>query len=137
MARRFFFVSAGLLCLALTYHLGARSATAQGAALEAVQVETSEGGSAVVGRQLYILVGGSGFPAGPPIPGTARVTACCRNRVVLDNGETWLLANGSEWRLDGVFPAGATPAVQESFGSLKARYHYEREPQGVKPSTGR
>jgi hypothetical protein len=29
IAKRFFYVSAGLLCLALAYHLGARSATAQ------------------------------------------------------------------------------------------------------------
>jgi hypothetical protein len=29
MARKFFYVCAGLLCLALAYHLGARSATAQ------------------------------------------------------------------------------------------------------------
>ena len=29
MARRLFFVCAGILCLALAYHLGARNATAQ------------------------------------------------------------------------------------------------------------
>ena len=29
LAKRFFYVCAGLLCLALAYHLGARSATAQ------------------------------------------------------------------------------------------------------------
>lgn len=29
MAKRFFFVSAGILCLALAYHFGAESATAQ------------------------------------------------------------------------------------------------------------
>jgi len=29
VAKRFFYVCAGILCLALAYHLGARSATAQ------------------------------------------------------------------------------------------------------------
>ena len=29
MAKRFFYICAGLLCLALAYHLGARNATAQ------------------------------------------------------------------------------------------------------------
>ena len=30
MAKRFFYVCAGILCLAFAYHLGARNATAQG-----------------------------------------------------------------------------------------------------------
>ena len=32
MAKRFFFVCAGILCLAFAYHLGATNATAQGGA---------------------------------------------------------------------------------------------------------
>jgi hypothetical protein len=39
-ARSFFYVCAGLLCLALAYHLGARGATAEGAAAPEIAILT-------------------------------------------------------------------------------------------------
>ncbi|HEY3216222.1 MAG TPA: hypothetical protein VGK93_06980 [Candidatus Eisenbacteria bacterium] len=50
-AKRFFYVCAGLLCLALAYHLGARSATAQATK---TQIATATGGSSC----LVILANG-------------------------------------------------------------------------------
>jgi hypothetical protein len=42
VARKFFYVCAGLLCLALAYHFGARSATAQGGAPADIATGTYE-----------------------------------------------------------------------------------------------
>jgi len=47
LAKRFFYVCAGLLCLSLAYHLGARSATAQAGA--------SVSGFATWNGVLYVL----------------------------------------------------------------------------------
>lgn len=41
MAKRFFYVCAGLFLLALSYHLGARSATAQAPSNSVVGIETA------------------------------------------------------------------------------------------------
>jgi hypothetical protein len=93
MARKFFYVCAGLFLLTLTYHLGARSATAQA----------------------------PGNPIVAVIPGT-----CPENTsvVVTANGDLWG-ANycASSWtHIGNVFSGGPTPAKQETWGGLKARY---------------
>ena len=44
MAKRFFFVCAGILCLAFAYHLGARNATAQGQAAGNIKLVEAWGG---------------------------------------------------------------------------------------------
>jgi hypothetical protein len=73
MAKRFFYVCAGLFLLALHYHVGARSATAQvgsvlagyataGPSAQHHYVVTSTGG--VWYRNTF--GSGSTFPAGPP-----------------------------------------------------------------------
>jgi hypothetical protein len=43
LAKRFFFVSAGILCLALAYHLGAASARAQAPGNSAVGIAAFQG----------------------------------------------------------------------------------------------
>lgn len=48
MAKRFFFICAGILCLALAYHLGASNATAQGGAKGQIRFVESRGPHVVV-----------------------------------------------------------------------------------------
>jgi hypothetical protein len=108
MAKRFFYVCAGLLCLALVYHLGARTATAQAPGNADVAMTQNGGDHTVVTENGDVYTATSGALDAPWVP----------------------RAN--------VFSGGPTPTTtQESFGSLKARYRGEREPQGVKPSTNR
>jgi hypothetical protein len=107
-SRTFLNVSLGILALALAYHFGAQTAMAQAT------------GNPIAG---FSVGASSGFFA-----------------VVTSDGTVY--ANGgftdTPFRVVGQVFGGPTPTTtQESFGSLKARYRGEREPQGVKPSTGR
>jgi hypothetical protein len=139
-ARAFFFVCAGLLCLALSYHFGARSAGAQSAgSMEGANFAPPVQGvtpywivSFVVNRVLYTsylnpLTNQWQIPALPAftVPGTAPVAAT--------NGEAGyvLLANGDVYmgtQYGGNLLGGApTPAQSISIGQLKAKY---ATPQG-------
>ena len=61
-AKKFFYVCAGLFLLALTYHLGARSALAQSSTVECAEVETDTF-AATAGRIVYAAGDqGSGTP---------------------------------------------------------------------------
>ena len=58
MAKRFFYVCAGLLCLAFAYHLGATRATAQGAATGQIKFVDARGPHVVVVSEsddIYVL----------------------------------------------------------------------------------
>jgi hypothetical protein len=146
MAKRFFYVCAGLLCLALSYHLGARNATAQGGLLEVGAVddvgdETYITGAA--GRTVYWFDANNNRTEGqalPPVPGTSPVlaTGATGNHVVLENGDIYSRDFGapSGWVFRGNLVGSPTPAASESMGSLKARYRGPVD-QGVKPSTNR
>jgi hypothetical protein len=94
MARKFFFVCAGLLCLAIAYHPGATSATAQapGNPVATGFFNGSAGGGVVVTTN-----------------GDVYVTP------VANNFANWVLTGN-------VFAGGPTPAKAESFGSVKVRY---------------
>ena len=48
MAKRFFYICAGILCLALAYHLGATNATAQSGARGQIRFVESRGAYVVV-----------------------------------------------------------------------------------------
>jgi hypothetical protein len=91
MGRKFFYVCTGILMLALSYHFGAQSASAQSSANPVVAL-------------------------GP------------HDEAVCANGDVYvpsILGVGSAVyvRSGNVFASpGPTPAQQESFGSLKARY---------------
>ena len=96
MAKRFFYVCTGLLCLALAYHLGARSATAQA-------------GSAVSGMAVAnVGCGAEVFVLAPNGDVFRRPYSCG----VL-TGSTGLVGN---------FWGGATPARLQTWGSVKAKY---------------
>jgi hypothetical protein len=114
-SRTFLNVSLGIFALALAFHLGARSVTAQ-------SVGTIAGFSSVSGSHCsgtFHIITESG-----DVYGRDMVGGLCGNSIgpLSYVGNFW--AGG-----------GPTPATQESWGSLKVRYRGAREPQGVKPST--
>jgi len=131
-ARAFFFVCAGLLCLALAYHLGAKSATADvGSSVECIAVD--EGTAfAIINRRLWFvpnpLIGGGGlqlYPGGAgTIPGAAPVVAVGNGAVILADGSVYNLSlDDSRWTYMGAFPSIPTPAVsQPTWGQVKAKY---------------
>ena len=126
MARKFFYVCAGIFLLALAYHLGAQSARAQGQVLEGPSASAF---TASINRVLWYVTSDGTHPVTPPIPGTSPVVATDggpnTGQVVLANGDCyWKPANGTDWVLYGNLLAGSgpTPAKQGSWGQLKAKY---------------
>ena len=93
-SRTFLHVSLGILALAVAYHLGARSATAQAPGNSVVGI-CPESGS---GWILAITANGDTYRAGPAPTRTY------------------------SWERVGSVFGGPTPAQQESFGAVKARY---------------
>jgi len=93
MARKFFLVCAGMFLLALSYHLGAGTATAQAPS-----------------NSIVAVIGTPGFE-------TCAFTA---NGDVFSsdnprNTETWRLVNN-------IFAGAPVPTMHESWGQVKARY---------------
>jgi hypothetical protein len=93
VAKRFFYVCAGLLCLAVAYHLGARGAGAQ-----------------VVSGNPVVAV-----TSGCPNYSTVVVTANGDLWGASYCSETWT-------HVGNVFGGGPIPVKPETFGRLKARY---------------
>jgi hypothetical protein len=96
MPRKFFLVAAGMFLLALSYHFGASTATAQAPGNPIVAATSANNGAG------YFL----------PLVLTA-------------NGDVYRSTDaGSTWSLVGNVAGGApTPALHESWGQVKARYH--------------
>lgn len=132
MARKFCLVAAGMFMLALSYHFGASTATAQaGGAIDGANIVSLYGpiGSAwftgVVGRVFYS--NGAAVPV--PVPGTARVIATTGTgssqwpyAVLLDNGD-YYFGTGSQWTYYGnLLGSTPTPVRNESWSQLKSRY---------------
>jgi len=122
VAKKFFYVCAGIFMLASAYCLGASTARGQsGSFFECVGVDGEAW--AVFGRRLYQMSGaGLDQHRATIIPGTSPVVACGVDRVVLQSGEVYAWDGNASWVLLGTFPGGPTPAKQESFGGIKARY---------------
>ena len=96
--RAFFFVCAGLLCLALSFHFGATSVTAQ-----------------APGNPLVAMtVNGFSNPH--------------EYLAVTSNGDAYSsVSGGATWTLRGnVFSGEPTPAQQQTWGAVKSRYRGER-----------
>ena len=145
MARRFFYICAGMLMLALSYGLGSRQAAAQvGGQVSVGEIDHYHefGMVAVVGRILYqATVRGpiSNVSASAPVPGSSPIVA------VESQGPAAMLANGDVYAGTGNVPCTSwtyignmliggtpTPALHESWGQLKSRY----APQGGTVSKG-
>ena len=102
MAKRFFYVCAGILCLAAAYNLGARSATAQqGSAVSGIAVA-----SVGCGAEVFVLTPNGDVFRRPYSCGAL-------------SGSTGFVGN--------FWGGGPTPARQETWGSVKARYRGERQ----------
>jgi hypothetical protein len=140
-ARKFFYVCAGAFLLALSYHLGASSATAQSSQIDAGKVFYSGLGngwraSGVVGRIFYTMVdNGSSTTLSPAIPGTQPIldTDPMGRAVLLGDGEV-LEYTGSGWAAIGSIFPGPVPAMQESWGKLKSRFAAGRTPTSLAPA---
>jgi len=134
MARKFFYVCAGLFLLALVFHLGQSSARAQsGVLIEGAAMDMEQNpftfpprASGVVGRTFYLFYhDGAVGPQGAPVPGTEPVIATEPNfeRVMLANGDIYQMS-GSSWTFIGnLLGTPPTAALRQSWGQLKSRYH--------------
>lgn len=103
MAKKFFYVCAGMLCLSLAYHIGAERARAQTLGSNLVGSTGCSPGNVepnmalVVDRVVYgaTLNGSNEFQLHaplPPIPGTSPVVsfdASCSDFAILANGDVW------------------------------------------------
>ena len=107
MARKFFYVCAGMLMLALSYHFGASTATAQASG--------------------NLVVAVTNFAQPAEAHSFLAVTASGDAYVTSSNGNTWVFSGN-------LFGGAPTPALHESWGQVKARY---RTPAGgsVTPGT--
>jgi hypothetical protein len=125
LAKRFLYVSAGILCLALAYHFGSGSATAQGpSAVRRLGDSWFQSGGAV-----YRAEGSSCETSGwvleldlPPVPPSALISYD-REVAVTETGEGWVkcpVIDGT-WQSIGAIP-GATVTERTSWGNVKARY---------------
>ena len=93
MARKFFYVCAGMFMLALSYHLGAGTAVAQAPSNSLVAVIGVPGGQACA------------FTANGDVYNTDNPRS----------SESWRLTNN-------VFAGAPVPTTHESWGQLKSRY---------------
>ena len=128
MAKRFFYLSGGLLMLVFTYQFGSTVAAAQatGAVLGGLG-ESCGGYSVVVDRVPHraqnagaglILTGSL-----PPIPGSSEVVAFgpCTDNAILANGDVYEWT-GTDWHLKGNVLGAPTETSSPSWGQVKARY---------------
>lgn len=130
MAKKFFYVCAGVFLLALAYHLGATSATAQGPA----EIRTAAGSNFygfAIGHQLHLATyddanGLLRFGGPYTIPGSADVVG-----IDFDgSGTVAFLSNGEVYRaagINGPFVSvgsmiGPTETARTSWGAVKQRY---------------
>jgi hypothetical protein len=140
MARKFFYVCAGLSLLAFCYHLGAGTATAQGAGNPVVGGFQGQGPIGIVtangdvqwfrssdGRTGTWTFGSNVFagtglsPSGDPV--VAAWSGASGDWAATANGDVFLGGVQGPWVFVGnAFSGGATPALRESWGQLKARF---------------
>ena len=92
VAKRFFYICAGLLCLALAYHFGAQSATAQAPADPIVGVAAAGGNYDVV---TVVTTNGEVYRGSASVP---------------------------YFHAGNLFSGAPTSARQETWGGVKARY---------------
>jgi len=137
-AKRFFYACAGIFLLAVSYHLGARSATATGLAdaLAGADLHNDNGvetASFAVNRVFYAFAteqSGTAYAPVPatsdPVPGTASVVATdvrgLTGFVLLSNGDAYVSDESGPWQYQGNLTSIPTATQSESWGQLKARY---------------
>jgi hypothetical protein len=142
--KRIFCGSAAVLMLAIAYHFGASTATAQsGGPVTVGGINTYyEGGIAgVVGRLVYTGTYRQPlalFGPSAPVPGTYPIIAVDGSSftVMLSNGGVYTAngTGGATWTLLGNLLLHPTPALQESWGQLKSRYAPKSAPTSQAPT---
>jgi hypothetical protein len=132
MARRFFYICAGMFLLALSYHLGAEVVVAQTSAVEGAGVDAGSSGpiaSGSVSRYFCNLYADNSDALGSldvlplPITGTSPVVATSAANgfvAVLEDGSVYKW-NGY-WIIKGSLIGAPVPTLHESWGQVKARY---------------
>ena len=121
-ARAFFYVCAGLFLLAVSYHLGAKTATAQATTFKAV----GWGSVVVVGSDAWELVSSIGWrrldPADmPPVQPSSLARLIPGTIALTESGEGWYRPSAA-WVSAGVVPGGPTPSQVQTWGAVKSRY---------------
>src|SRR5258705_3517527 len=136
LAKRFFFICAGVFLLVLSYQWGVTSATAQSGGTPAAGAfnNTFSGTilTFVIDRTFFTCVDdGAAFQPtqiDEPVPGSSPIVATGSaggaSEVYLANGDVYTRGNGPglPWSFWGNVPGGATPAKLTSLGQLKARF---------------
>ena|SRR5688572_24053547 len=139
MAKKFFYVSAGLLLLALTYHLGARSATAQGSTQAFGAIESANAvvttGAMLHGVHLNAITGIDSPPTsillphpGTVIAATASVSSSTPSSiglafVIYEDGSLWHYRSETGWVLvTSMIGGGPTAGSPTTWGRVKAEY---------------
>lgn len=135
MAKRFFYVCAGILLLTIAYQWGARSARAESlGVLVAGSFDPDTDALGIDGNGQMWMLSHNGARLGPlalPKQGTV-VEATGANvggttfdaNVLYADGDAYVY-DRSSWRFIGNVLGGATNTPKESWGALKARYHHE------------
>jgi hypothetical protein len=130
-AKRFFYVSAGIFLLALSYHLGAQSAAATGGSIEGGVLRTENGVSyaSFTSNRLLYAFQTSQFGNGDwtpnehpvpssPVPGTEPVVSTMMRDsqvfVLLANGDAYYSNDGEPWVASGNLLGKPTPVIHES-----------------------
>jgi photosystem II stability/assembly factor-like uncharacterized protein len=134
-ARAFFFVCAGLLCLAVAYHFGAQNAGAQATDYPAVSV-------ACTGSRVYAVTSNGDFytsddlgsswtaktnplGSGGAVPYAVADLACTGSLVfvIASNGGVYRSDDyGTSWTAATNVPGGAVSAQTMTMGQLKVKY---------------
>ena len=129
MAKRFFYVAAGVLMLAIAFHLGAVTATAQGSGYVFGFGTSSACG--MFARRVYLLQSNPNDNlVTAPIPGALEVVAIGGPEhgldyvtAILADGTVYAYNQGANyWNPRGNVFGAATSATPSTWGSLKARY---------------
>lgn len=124
VAKRFFYVSAALLCLALAYHLGAVNAEGQTPSFRILNHGVP---FVAVGETVYTLDAVGGWHpytnnTYPPVP-VSSLVVLGGSFAITQAGEGWVCnGNTGVWTSYGAIPGGGTSAQQQSWGQVKARY---------------
>lgn len=120
MARRFFYIAAGMLMLALAYQFGASTAGAQALQFRVLDptlmyIETA--------GQVYYWDGSGTWrtPSGtlPPVPTSTLVAG--HQPYMASDGTLWYV--GPNGWTGAPLPGGPIPTLRSTWGQVKARYH--------------
>lgn len=121
MARKFFYTCAGMLMLALSYHLGARDAAGQSIpVIEATSYDNGAFFAVFSGAWNQIDTHTGSVLLSYPLPVQAPVAGTGNDLVLYKNGDLYIY--DSAWVLKGNVFGGPTPALHESWGQVKSRY---------------